>query len=79
MHTFQIEGVGGDLRVVHFEGQEATSELFRFDVTLVSLAGDLALGSAVGKRASLTFRARGARTCLKKGGGVMWPRSIVST
>ncbi|WP_437571832.1 type VI secretion system Vgr family protein [Sorangium sp. So ce542] len=56
MHTFQIEGIGGDLRVVHFEGQEAISELFRFDITLVSLAGDLALGAAVGRRASLGFR-----------------------
>ncbi|WP_437578495.1 type VI secretion system Vgr family protein [Sorangium sp. So ce887] len=55
MHTFQIEGVGEDLRVVRFEGQEAVSELFRFDITLVSRAGDLALDGAVGKRASLTF------------------------
>ncbi|WP_437816053.1 type VI secretion system Vgr family protein [Sorangium sp. So ce1078] len=57
MHTLQIEGLSGELRVVHFDGQEAISELFRFDITLVSLASDLAIGDAVGKRASLTFRA----------------------
>ncbi|MCC6558577.1 MAG: type VI secretion system tip protein VgrG, partial [Polyangiaceae bacterium] len=56
MHTFQIDGLSEELRVVRFEGHEGLSQLFQFDITVACDAGDIAFDDAVGKPALLTFR-----------------------
>jgi type VI secretion system secreted protein VgrG len=56
MHTFQIQGLDHDLRVIRFEGHEAMSQLFEFHVLVACEAGDIAFDSAVGHPATLTFR-----------------------
>lgn len=56
MHTFQIQGLGSDLRVIRFEGHEGMSQLFDFHVTVACEAGDVAFAGAVGQPALLTFQ-----------------------
>ena len=56
MHTFQIEGLGSELRVMRFDGHEGISQLSHFDVVVACAENDLAFASAVGKPAVLTFR-----------------------
>lgn len=56
MHTFQIQGLEHDLRVIRFEGHEGMSQLFEFHVAVACEAGDLAFEDVVGMAAVLTFR-----------------------
>jgi type VI secretion system secreted protein VgrG len=55
MHTFAIQGLEIDLRLVQFSGVEAMSQHFRFDVTALAAEGDIAPGDVIGKPATLTF------------------------
>ena len=48
--------VGQALQVVHFEGEEALSTLFKFDITLISESPDLDLVKILHGTASLTIR-----------------------
>jgi type VI secretion system secreted protein VgrG len=52
---FEIEGLSSELRVVRFVGSEAVSELYRFDLTIVSEDPAIAFASAIGKPALLTL------------------------
>jgi type VI secretion system secreted protein VgrG len=58
-YLFEIQGVGSDLRVARFSGQEAVSELFQFDVTVVSEDAGISFSDAVGQKAKLTLQADG--------------------
>lgn len=55
MHTFQIDGISSELRVIRFEGSEALSELFHFNILFVALENDLAFDDIIGKPALLSF------------------------
>ncbi|EYF06831.1 type VI secretion system Vgr family protein [Chondromyces apiculatus] len=55
MHTFQVDGISDELRVVRFDGREGLSQLYEFEITFAA-ATDLALADLVGKPAVLTFR-----------------------
>jgi type VI secretion system secreted protein VgrG len=57
VHTFQIDGLGCDLRVIRFEGHEGLSRLFQFEIDVASPIGDLDHEDVVGKPALLCFRA----------------------
>jgi type VI secretion system secreted protein VgrG len=56
MHTFQVEGLSNELRVMRFDGREALSQLFHFDVVVACTENDIAFADVVGKPATLTFR-----------------------
>ncbi len=56
MHTFEVEGVDAELRVMRFDGHEAMSQLFHFDIHFACAQNDLAFADVVGKTATLTFR-----------------------
>jgi type VI secretion system secreted protein VgrG len=56
MHTFQIDGLSSELRVMRFEGHEALSQLYHFDVVVACTENDIAFADAVGKPAVLSFR-----------------------
>ncbi|WP_437669530.1 type VI secretion system Vgr family protein [Sorangium sp. So ce131] len=56
MHLFQVDGLDHELRVTRFEGREAISELFHFDVLVASQEKDIAFEDVVGKTALLTWR-----------------------
>jgi len=58
-YLFEIEGVGSDLRVARFSGQEGVSELFQFDVTVLSEDAGIAFADAVGQKAKLTLQGEG--------------------
>jgi type VI secretion system secreted protein VgrG len=56
--TFACEGVQGltpwdTLRVVRFDGKEAISAPFQYDITLLDITGMTSIGSLVGHRATL--------------------------
>jgi len=53
--TFEVEGLDDDLRVVRFQGSEAVSQLFRFDLTVATESADLEFGDVVNKAALLTI------------------------
>lgn len=52
---FEIEGLDSALRVARFAGTEAVSELFRFDLTIVSEDPAISFESVIGKPALLTL------------------------
>ncbi len=56
MHTFEVDGLSTELRVMRFEGHEALSQLYRFDVTLACEDPALAFADLVGKPCVLTFK-----------------------
>ncbi|MFO0757423.1 MAG: type VI secretion system tip protein TssI/VgrG [Byssovorax sp.] len=56
MHTFKVSGVSSELRVMRFEGFEALSQLYRFDVTVACEDPAIAFTDVVGKNATLTFQ-----------------------
>ncbi|WP_437806619.1 type VI secretion system Vgr family protein [Sorangium sp. So ce1078] len=56
MHLFQVDGLEPELRVTRFEGREGISELFHFDILVVSHEKDIAFADVVGKTALLTWR-----------------------
>jgi len=56
MHTFQVDGLSNELRVMRFEGREGVSELFHFDVLVSCPDNDIAFADVVGQSAVLTFR-----------------------
>src|SRR5262249_11357511 len=56
LYTFSIAGLGHEFSVVHFEGREGLSELFRFDITLAGDA-DIDFEEVIGSRAVLTLHA----------------------
>jgi type VI secretion system secreted protein VgrG len=56
MHTFRIDGLSRDLRVIRFEGQEGLSQLFQFELDVACPAGDVDFTEVVGSPAVLTFR-----------------------
>jgi type VI secretion system secreted protein VgrG len=53
--SFKVQGLSSKLYVVKLEGEEAISDLFRFDFTLSSDDAQIALSDVVGKPATLTF------------------------
>ncbi|AKT36916.1 type VI secretion system Vgr family protein [Chondromyces crocatus] len=55
MHTFKIDGLDDELRVVRFDGHEGLSQLYEFEITFAA-GNDLALSDLVGRPALLTFR-----------------------
>ncbi|WP_437661589.1 type VI secretion system Vgr family protein [Sorangium sp. So ce1182] len=55
MHLFQVDGLDHELRVTRFEGREGISELFHFDVLVVSHEKDIAFEDVVGKTALLAW------------------------
>jgi type VI secretion system secreted protein VgrG len=54
-YLFEIEGLSSALRVARFSGHEAVSELFHFDVTVVSEDPAIAFADVIGKPAQLTM------------------------
>jgi type VI secretion system secreted protein VgrG len=56
MHSFEVDGLSTELRVMRFEGHEALSQLYRFDITLACEDPALAFADLVGKPAVLTFK-----------------------
>ncbi len=55
MHTFAIQGLDIDLRLVRFSGVEAASQHFRFDVTALAKDGDIPPRDVIGRSATLSF------------------------
>lgn len=58
LFEFSLDGDETDLRVIRFEGHEALSRPFEFDLTLVSSQPDLDLDAALQKTATLTLHTR---------------------
>lgn len=56
---FEISGVSSELRVARFSGHEAVSDLFQFDITVVSEDPAIAFADAIGKPALLTLLGSG--------------------
>lgn len=52
--TFEVEGLDEELRVVRFQGSEAVSQLFRFELTVAAETADLEFGDVVNHAALLT-------------------------
>ncbi|MGP0170279.1 type VI secretion system tip protein TssI/VgrG [Pseudomonas sp. NCHU5208] len=57
--SLNIEGVEHDLQVLEFNGREAVSQLYRFDVELISERPDLDLKALLQQRAFLAFSPNG--------------------
>src|SRR5690606_17183641 len=57
--SLTLEGVEHDLQVLEFNGREAISQPYRFDVELVSERPDLDLASLLHQRAFLAFSPNG--------------------
>ncbi|WAJ37727.1 type VI secretion system tip protein TssI/VgrG [Pseudomonas sp. GOM7] len=57
--SLNIEGVEHDLQVLEFNGREAVSQLYRFDVELISERPDLDLKALLQQRAYLAFSPNG--------------------
>lgn len=53
--TFEIQGLGAKTWVARFEGQEAISDLFRFELTLTSDDPHIAFADVIGSPALLTL------------------------
>lgn len=58
LFTFELDGSDSKLQVIRFEGHEAISRLFEFDITLVSDDPDIDLDAALKSAAVLTLRSR---------------------
>ena len=58
LFTFELDGSDSKLQVIRFEGREAISRLFEFDITLVSDDPDIDLDAALKSTAVLTLRSR---------------------
>ena len=57
--SLTLEGVEHDLQVLEFNGREAISQPYRFDVELISERADLDLASLLHQRAFLAFSPNG--------------------
>lgn len=57
MHTFKIDGIPNETRVIRFEGREGISELFEFSVLFVCPERDIAFQDVIGKSAVLMIHA----------------------
>ena len=64
LFTFELDGSIPPLRVVRFEGREAISQMFEFDITLVSDDPDIDLNAALNAAATLTIRSRDLNTSI---------------
>ncbi len=56
--TFELDGLRSDLRVIRFEGREAISRPFEFDITLVGDDPGIDLDAALNATATLTLKSR---------------------
>jgi type VI secretion system secreted protein VgrG len=56
---FEIQGVSSELRVARFTGTEAVSELFRFDLTVLSEDAAVTFADTIGRPALLTLVGNG--------------------
>src|SRR5690348_4542107 len=56
MHTFQVDGLSNELRVMRFDGHEGISRLYHFDIVVAAAENDIAFADVVGKPGVLTFR-----------------------
>jgi type VI secretion system secreted protein VgrG len=59
--TFEVEGLDEELRVVRFQGSEAVSQLFRFELTVAAESPDLKFDDVVNQPALLTVEGDGTR------------------
>ena len=57
MHTFKVDGLSSELRVMRFEGHEAISQLYRFDITVACEDLALAFAKRAGATGVLTYHA----------------------
>lgn len=64
LFTFELDSSDTSLRVVRFEGREAISRMFEFDITLVSDDPDMDLDAALNAAATLTIRSRDLNTSI---------------
>ena len=56
--TFKIDGLGKDLHVIAFEGEESVSELFQFSIVVGCKSSDVEFSKVIGKNAQLTLKSK---------------------